>query len=611
MSLIVPSGSINTSALVVDDFYLVIVPPGNVILNGVPTNIGGIVGTGSWGQPNSAIRVGGTTDAINKLGPILNNKHNLSSAVLLAATAGGSNSQIGFVCVRVTDGSDSKASVSILDGSLGVLATLTAKYTGTLGNNIIGTIVTGSKKDSLQLQLQITGTSNPIEIYDNLRTGNVADFKTDLVNAINNGFGVQPPSQYVTIATGNGTGTLPNSGTTYNFSGGGDGSLAGGIGTLTSAPTAGGTGYTVGDILTVAGGTGGTIKVSTVSSGVVTAVTKVNAGSGYSILTGIATTGGTGVGCTVAISAITTGVVDADLIGSATTPTGMYVLEGSGASQFCLFGLVDATKFTAIVNFGLTRGMIGVVSFPTGTSSDACIASKNSNGIDSYAIMLLKDFVVWDDGIGNRRSTTADALCVGLFCALAPEQGDGNKPLFGLVGTERSVANAPYLGSEVQLLEGAGINFITNPIPYGNVFGLRHSQNSSSDATINGVNYTRMTNFLAATFAAQLGKYVGQLQSTDPNDQTRANARATISTFLELLKRKPAAGGSGQIDGYSVQLDSSNNPNSAIGRGLMQAIVLVRYLAVIRFFLVYLQGGQTVVLVSNNNPSGSTSSVSI
>ena len=46
---IVQQGSINTTALVVPDLYVQIVPPQNLVLNGVPTNVVGVVGTASLG----------------------------------------------------------------------------------------------------------------------------------------------------------------------------------------------------------------------------------------------------------------------------------------------------------------------------------------------------------------------------------------------------------------------------------------------------------------------------------------------------------------------------------------------------------------------------------
>lgn len=76
--------------------------------------------------------------------------------------------------------------------------------------------------------------------------------------------------------------------------------------TISSAPTAGGTGYTMGDILNVTtGGTGGQVQVTGVSAGVVTAVANYAGGyGGYTTGAGKVTTGGTGTGCTINVSAI-------------------------------------------------------------------------------------------------------------------------------------------------------------------------------------------------------------------------------------------------------------------------------------------------------------------
>ncbi len=85
---------------------------------------------------------------------------------------------------------------------------------------------------------------------------------------------------------------------------------AGHIAIVASAPTAGGTGYTVGDVLTITtGGTGGQVTVASVSGGVVTAVTLTAIGSGYTTGTGKATTGGTGSGATINITSVGTGQI--------------------------------------------------------------------------------------------------------------------------------------------------------------------------------------------------------------------------------------------------------------------------------------------------------------
>lgn len=73
---------------------------------------------------------------------------------------------------------------------------------------------------------------------------------------------------------------------------------------------AGGTGYAVDDVLDVAGGTGGQVKVLTVSGGVVLTVGIVNEGTGYS--TGVKATtesgAGSGTGCTINVTSLNGGL---------------------------------------------------------------------------------------------------------------------------------------------------------------------------------------------------------------------------------------------------------------------------------------------------------------
>jgi len=54
---IVPVGQTNLAAIGVPNVVVQIVPP-NPLLNGVPTNIIGVVGTASWGAKNSPVTVG-------------------------------------------------------------------------------------------------------------------------------------------------------------------------------------------------------------------------------------------------------------------------------------------------------------------------------------------------------------------------------------------------------------------------------------------------------------------------------------------------------------------------------------------------------------------------
>lgn len=75
------------------------------------------------------------------------------------------------------------------------------------------------------------------------------------------------------------------------------------IQTLNAVPSAGGSGYSLNDVLAITGGggTGAYAQVTAISGGSVTGLSIIVPGSGYIPGTGFATTGGTGTGCTVGI----------------------------------------------------------------------------------------------------------------------------------------------------------------------------------------------------------------------------------------------------------------------------------------------------------------------
>ncbi len=72
---IVQQGSINTTALVVPDLYVQIVPPQNLVLNGVPTNVIGVVGTASWGPVGQPVIVATMADYARAFGPVVARKY--------------------------------------------------------------------------------------------------------------------------------------------------------------------------------------------------------------------------------------------------------------------------------------------------------------------------------------------------------------------------------------------------------------------------------------------------------------------------------------------------------------------------------------------------------
>jgi hypothetical protein len=99
---IAQQGSINTTSLIVPDLYVQIVAPQNLVLNGVPTNVVGVVGTAAWGPVNEPSIVGTMADYAQQFGSIIPRKYDMGTQVATAVQQGAQN----FRCVRVTDGTD-------------------------------------------------------------------------------------------------------------------------------------------------------------------------------------------------------------------------------------------------------------------------------------------------------------------------------------------------------------------------------------------------------------------------------------------------------------------------------------------------------------------------
>src|SRR6516225_9714484 len=132
---IVQQGSINTTALVVPDLYVQIVPPQNLVLNGVPTDVVGVVGTAGWGPVGHPVIVATMADYAYNFGPIVARKYDMGTQVATAVQQGAAN----FRCVRVTDGTDTAAAFQVPNTTF----VFTALYTGTLGNTINVAMSTG------------------------------------------------------------------------------------------------------------------------------------------------------------------------------------------------------------------------------------------------------------------------------------------------------------------------------------------------------------------------------------------------------------------------------------------------------------------------------------
>jgi hypothetical protein len=136
-----------------------------------------------------------------------------------------------------------------------------------------------------------------------------------------------------------------------------------GIISINTTPTAAGTGYTVGDLLTVSGGSLGRVRVDSINpiNGAVLSISIYSAGSGYSVGSGIATTviASGGTGCTIQITS-TTGT-----IGSITTATNHDLIMGESIT---FKGATEAAWNTTYTVIGIPASTVVEVA-TTATSS--------------------------------------------------------------------------------------------------------------------------------------------------------------------------------------------------------------------------------------------------
>jgi phage tail sheath protein FI len=276
---------------------------------------------------------------------------------------------------------------------------------------------------------------------------------------------------------------------------------------------------------------------------------------------------------------------------------GLYALRGQGCSIAMLADADDATQYTTQAAFGLAEGVYMILTGPMSDTIANAVATKASAGLDIYACKLMfGDWLWWNDQANAvLRLVSPQGFTAGRLANLSPEQSSLNKPLYGVVGSQKSGTpgsgqSTSYSAAELGTLLQAGIDVIANPQPAGSFWGVRGGHNSSSNAATNGDNYSRLTNYLSATLAAGMGQYVGQVV----NATLFRRIRATQLSFLQAMLSQ---GLLGSMDGtlpFSVICDTSNNPTSRTGLGYVQSDAQIRYQAINEKFIVNMEGGQTV-----------------
>jgi len=305
------------------------------------------------------------------------------------------------------------------------------------------------------------------------------------------------------------------------------------------------------------------------------------------------------------------------LLGVDTVPRkGMYALRGQGASVGVLCDLSDPTSWTDLVSFGLSEGIYMVDAFTAAAGLPAsgiatAATTMQSSGALSYALkVMFGDWCYWQDTTNNvMRLVSPAAFIAGALAATSPQNAILNKQLYGIAGTQQlgqigTSQSQGYAQADLQALFLAGIDVISNPSPGGAYFSALGGISTfyASDES-NGVDeYTRMTNYLAATLNAGMGKFIGygNLISQTLFNQITATLTQFLNGLLQqgLLVMTYDANGNPALP-YTVVCGPSNNPPSRTAGGYVQADVSVRYGATNRKFIINLQGGQTVQVTTS------------
>jgi predicted secreted protein len=128
------------------------------------------------------------------------------------------------------------------------------------------------------------------------------------------------------------------------------------------AVAAGGTGYSVGEILTVvqSGASGATFQVMAVSGGAVTQIRRLTAGTGYSVASGLATTcSGAGSGCTITINHVLWPIGEVESIGGPKEKSALVDCTNlgspSGWAEY-IVGVIDGGEISITGNLTTDAG---------------------------------------------------------------------------------------------------------------------------------------------------------------------------------------------------------------------------------------------------------------
>lgn len=286
---------------------------------------------------------------------------------------------------------------------------------------------------SHQLLVGLTGSPSYLDSRVRLNiVGNVNDYSD--VAAQNQNPGDSATTDFFTSAD-NDSSTLVGHYTDFGItSSGWNPTTAGNIKSVSIG--SGGTGYSIGDVLTISTGGDGNAQVTvlTVSGGVITSVQLTNNGTGYTTGSGRATTGGAGTGATINVLSL----IDFTLWGA----NDGYLFNSGGNLILSTDTIGKSIKFSAgglgltnqigsfsssALTVGNTGTLLGKITFAGSTSTGITLQGQ---AIGSSSVLTLP--VTTDTLVGK---ATTDTFT--------------NKSISGSTNTLSAIANASLVNSTI------------------------------------------------------------------------------------------------------------------------------------------------------------------
>ena len=618
-AIIVPAGQVNLAALGAPKAVVAVQPPSRPI-TGAQTNILGIVGVASWGPVGVATVLGGNDDAAVSFGAPVVRKYDLSTAVAVAVDQNCSS----FKAVRVTDGTDAAATVSYSASQTYETATVAGTLT-------VGDVLHITATPTSGTPVTISYTTKAGDTPTLMAAGLLAAFEASALPAA--GLGAAAATGVLTIYSPTGAWTFAETVTgaaTETIT------LASSSGTATQLTLTGLYTGTVTLSATLGPGTkSGSLRVVLMRAGFIPEVFDNITGVGNQLWVNAANainngnspfrgpsnlciaSAGPGIGAVPSsVQSLTLsggtdgalGVGDSNLLGVDTAPrTGLYALRNQGCGAINMTDTSTPSYWTNYDAFGVVEGALVYSASPPSDTVTAAETELSTAGIDDYGISVcFGDWLFWwDEYNRTTRLLSPASFAAPLRANLSPEQSVLNKPLYGVIGSQKTLTGGTWAQADIDAIYAGRMELVMNPVPGGNYWGCAGGINTSSNAAMNGDNYTMMTNFISRSVANWAGSNIGLLQT--PSQRTAAKA-AGDNFFsglwtLGMIGNADSANGVGTPP-WSVAINDTTTPPAMAALGYEIAAVRVQYLAVIRWFIVNLQGGQTVsITVSQNAPS--------